>query len=73
MGLKRKAEKEEERNKWRMHEDCPGGPVVKTPRVQCKGVQVRSLVEELRSCMLRSVAKKKKLLNWFSDISFKNL
>ena len=31
-------------------------PVVKTLSSQCKGAWVRSLVEELRSCVLHNVA-----------------
>ena len=38
--------------------EFPGGPVVKTPRSQCSGAQVQSLVGELRSHMLHGVAKK---------------
>ena len=43
-------------HKIRHFRDFPAGPVVKTPQ----GVQVRSLVGELRSHMPRGVAKKKK-------------
>ena len=39
--------------------EFPGSPVVRTPRFHCRG-QVQSLVRELRSCMPRSAAKKKK-------------
>ena len=38
--------------------DFPGGPVVKTPSSQCRGRRFKSLVRELRSHMLHSVAKK---------------
>ena len=37
--------------------DFPGGPVVKTPRLQCRGAWARSLVGELRSHMPGGVAK----------------
>ena len=40
--------------------DFPGGPVVKTLHFQCRRVQVRSLVGELRSPMPYSMTKKKK-------------
>ena len=40
----------------------PGGPVVKILSFQCKGVQIRSLVRELRSHMQCSMAKKIKIL-----------
>ena len=33
--------------------DVPGGPVAKTPRSQCRGPRVRSLVRELRSWTLQ--------------------
>ena len=33
--------------------DFPGGPVAKTPRSQCRGPRVRSLVRELRSWTLQ--------------------
>ena len=36
----------------------PGSPVVKTLHFQHRGAQARFLVTELRSCVLRSVAKK---------------
>ena len=39
---------------------CPGGPVVKT-LLPMQGAQFQSLVEDLRSCMPHSVAKKKKI------------
>ena len=42
--------------------DFRGGPVVKTLRFHRKGAQVQSLVRELRSHMLRGVAKKKCLI-----------
>jgi len=38
--------------------DFLGGPVVKTPSSQCRGRRFKSLVRELRSHMLHSVAKK---------------
>ena len=38
----------------------PGGPVVKTLCFQCRGTQIQSLVEELRSHKLCSSAKKKR-------------
>jgi len=41
--------------------DFPGGAGVKTPCSQCRGVQVQFLVRELRSCMLHSVTKTKRL------------
>ena len=59
MGLKRKAEKEEERNKWRMHEDCPGGPVVKTLHFQCREYGFNLWLGN-RSHMLLGQKKKKK-------------
>ena len=40
--------------------DFPGSPVVKIPCFQCRGAQVQSLVQELRSHMLCDTAKKKK-------------
>ena len=41
----------------------PGGPAIKTPSFRCKGVQVQSLVGEVRSHKLRSVAKMIKVKN----------
>ena len=38
--------------------EFPGGPVTKTLHFHCMGVQVRSLVGELRSCMLHAATKK---------------
>ena len=35
------------------HRDFPGGPVAKTPRSQCRGPGVRSLVRELYPTRLR--------------------
>ena len=40
--------------------DFSGTPVVKTLPFNCRGAQVQSLVEKLRSLMLHRVAKKKK-------------
>ena len=40
--------------------DFPGAPVLRTPRLQFSGAQVRSLVRERRYCKLRGVAKKEK-------------
>ena len=48
----RRKEKEE----W----DFPGYPVVKTPEFQLQGVQVWSLIEELRPHMQCGAAKRKK-------------
>ena len=38
--------------------DYPGGPVVETLSFQCRG-QVRSLLGEIRSCMMQGQKKKK--------------
>ena len=44
-----------------VHSRCfPGGPVVKDSTVPMQGAWVKSLVGELRFCMLYSTAKKKK-------------
>ena len=43
----------------KVERDFPGGPVVKTLHSHCRGHGVRSLVG-VRSCMLCSLAKKKK-------------
>ena len=40
-----------------MSGDFPGGPVVKTPNFHWRGAWVRSLIGELRSCMLSGMAK----------------
>ena len=40
--------------------DFPGGPVVKTLLIPLQGARVQSLVKELRFCMPRGAAKKKK-------------
>ena len=58
--------------------EFPGSPVVRTPCFHCRGHGwVRSLVGELRSCMLSAVAKKQKstvyvkfTLNWVSSLLF---
>ena len=44
--------------------DFLGGPVVGTPRFQCRGCRFKSLVGELRSHMPRGQKKKKK--KWWS-------
>ena len=38
----------------------PGGPVVKTLSFHCRGTQIRSLVQELRSHMPHGLVEKKK-------------
>ena len=40
--------------------DFPGGPVVRTPRFQCKGRGFNTWSGELRSHMPHGMAKKKK-------------
>ena len=44
-------------NKIKQNRDFPDGPVIKTPSIQCKRLQVWSLVMELRSHMALSVVK----------------
>ena len=46
--------------KKNLHQDFPGGPVVKTARFHCSGAQLQCLVRELRFHMPRGTAKKKK-------------
>ena len=40
--------------------DLPGGPVVRTPSLHCRGRGFKSLVRELRSYKPRGVAKTRK-------------
>ena len=47
-------------------QDFPGGPMVKAIDFHCGGVQVWSLVKELRSCVLCNMAKKKLKKNFLN-------
>ena len=54
--------------KKNLFRDFPGSPVVKTSGSQCRGVQVQSLVRELRSCLPAGHhPPKKKILSVLPD------
>ena len=46
--------------------DCPGSPVVKTPRFPCRGHRVQSLVGKLSACCLAWPKEKEKKKYKFS-------
>ena len=47
--------------------DFPSGPVIKTLPLHCWECEVRSLVRELRSCMLCGVAKNNNKVKFVKD------